>query len=282
MPQCLSQGYFPTRQGAIRIPPEGREACIRSPQMFSSERKKELLSNEKKEIFLYPWHFFKDHLKCTGEGTEQKWSLDYERFSPKKAYQHPNDGERYDFPPPRMMPRDFCNQEFETRRQTPPVERWVNYGQSMPEWLWDILILDEENSGNGGDESPRKKSKLQAKTPAQLEKEVKMWKRRSLQQHQKSKEAERKHNEEVEMLNQKFARMVSKEQKHKDEVEKLNEKFSSMVLSKDEVIERQRRENEELKKIIADLQKELKETKEELERCRKAKGKPLCFDDLFE
>ena len=59
---CRQMGYFPSKQGAIKVPVSARDVTLRSPHLFSPTKKLNLQNNNK-QVFLCPWHFYEKTLR---------------------------------------------------------------------------------------------------------------------------------------------------------------------------------------------------------------------------
>ena len=153
-PKCGKMGYFPSSQGAIKVPASARDVTLRSPKLFSPSKQLELESNQKK-IYLYPWHFYAEHAKEDDNG---KWTLNYDKK--KKETFHDSDKFIYDSPPPRQSPERFIDEEFSSFIR--PQDKTWNERDSdgMPEWMWDMLRIDDENAGTDR-RSPKKMTQAQ-------------------------------------------------------------------------------------------------------------------------
>ena len=138
---CKQMGYFPSEQGGINVPVSARDVTLRSPNLFSPTKKLNL-QNNKKQIYIYPWHFYKRDLQCSEDG---KWTLNYDKKEEKKYYDA--DKFPYDSPPPRQSPRNFINEEFSSFVR-PQDRSWIERdSDGMPEWIWDMLRIDDNNAG---------------------------------------------------------------------------------------------------------------------------------------
>jgi len=248
---CKQMGYFPSKQGAIKVPVSARDVVLRSPNLFSPTKKLNLQYNNK-QIFLYPWHFYKEDLKCSDEGTyDGKWSLDYDKKEDKKYY----DGDKfsYESPPPRQSPRNFINEEFSSFVR-PQDKSWRERdSDGMPEWMWEMLRIDDNNAGN----THRTPKKL---NHTQLLRQERMWRARAHHLESKISTTEQAHN--TEMIGQK-------------------RKYEAIIAKKDELIKEQKEKIDELEEDVKQLRKELEKTQEELKKAREKKGRPLRYSDLF-
>ena len=68
---CLAAGYFP-QHDAIYIPKQGRDVVMNTPGLFTTEQKQLLGTRSNNALYLYPWHFFTNHLLQSNN----KWKLD--------------------------------------------------------------------------------------------------------------------------------------------------------------------------------------------------------------
>ena len=268
---CKLAGYFPSSQSAIAVPAEGRHIVISTPNLFTAEHKKAYLTDDKKEIRLYPWHHFPNNVKQNKEG---KWRVKFDKKSRERFY----DKERraYPYPPPRNIAKEFIDEVYPS--YISPKDRWAENSETMPEWMWDVLTIDADNNSKNDIEgespmnnrTPTRNTKARSPqvTPnrgvlssSQMQRQITMWQKRAHHLHDDNKRIEGEHQRELAGTRRKYIAVV-------------DGKDAEMKKQKVDIA-RLEHENERLEKL-------LEECRELLKKCREGKGKPLGYNDLYD
>mmetsp|Transcript_21597 Transcript_21597/g.40710 ORF Transcript_21597/g.40710 Transcript_21597/m.40710 type:complete len:143 (+) Transcript_21597:925-1353(+) len=92
---------------------------------------------------LYLWHFFPTHIDEKEDGY---WKLKFNKNEDLTCFD--KEGMEYAYPPPRNIPMDFMKEVFPWF--VSPDDRWAQTSEGghkkmMPEWMWEMLIIDGQN-----------------------------------------------------------------------------------------------------------------------------------------
>lgn len=241
---CKSAGYFPL-QGPLHIPAAGHETAMKSPGLLSREKKEALQSKggKRKDLRLYPWHFFPEHREQDDTG---KWTL---KLGKAGEEYRDLENKKYDFPPPRNIPKSFLDSEYFTASYIPPRERWAqeNAETKMPSWMLNMLVLDGSSSATPRNNVSR----------AELLRQVEMWKARAVYEQKEKKWLVAKYDEKL-----------------ADAAREFKEKMSAAA-------EKHGREKASLEEAKTALEKELAVVQTMLEECKERKAAPLRYTDLY-
>ena len=177
---CSSAGYYPGRQHALYICTSGLETVANAPGLLDEEKVSTIRNGGKPKIYLYPWHFFPEHLKKDGDGN---LVLDYDKDDARTYYD--TDKFTYPFPPPRNVPQKFVDEYLNTD-YVRPQERWIreNPLSQMPTWMLNMLAIDCESAGINLQQTGT------TLNPTQLARELEMYRARSRQLFNEKKEQE--------------------------------------------------------------------------------------------
>lgn len=268
---CTSAGYFP-KQGAIYIPASGRSTVIGSPGLKLSDE------TAPTDIWLYPWHFFPEHLKKNEKG---HWELDYDK-DVKRDYWDLERHSPYPFPPPRNTPQIWIRDVYCSDDYVRPQERWAttNPTTKMPTWMLNMLAIDQPTNNTNQQQNNNNNNKKKISI-AQLERRVEMFEARSRQLLKEKKEQEEVHCKLV----------AASEKKHNNELSKLKTNYDQQICGmkrryehiskeKDIIIQNQKEKISKLEEENAQYKEELERLRRELKECRKMKGQPLTYEDL--
>eukprot|EP00581_Thalassiosira_minuscula_P013688 CAMPEP_0183727924 /NCGR_PEP_ID=MMETSP0737-20130205/26753_1 /TAXON_ID=385413 /ORGANISM="Thalassiosira miniscula, Strain CCMP1093" /LENGTH=372 /DNA_ID=CAMNT_0025959691 /DNA_START=159 /DNA_END=1274 /DNA_ORIENTATION=+ len=221
---CKKAGYFP-RQAALYIPADGMDVVLGTPNLLSNEKKNRIKEKKGVTVFLYAWHFFREHRELDQDG---KWKLNYKRG--EKYYDM--EGNAYSFPPPRNAPLKFVEDEY-FYHHTHPRDRWAteNARSKMPSWMLNMLVIDSElaidqHSKASNESSPKRQSLSRVRI------ENEMWRARAYHLQKMNKMQADKHREEI-------AAVEQRHQKRADDIIKQHIEENNNLLSREREIHQQ-------------------------------------------
>ncbi|KAL7534641.1 hypothetical protein ACHAXR_006013 [Thalassiosira sp. AJA248-18] len=244
---CYSTGYFPNQE-PFYISTTGFPTLLKTPNLLSSEKKKEIREGKIKQVRLYPWQFFGDHRECGEDGI---WKLKYNKTD-KAAKYYDLEGYAYDFPPPRNTPGSFLHDEYFSS-YIHPRDRWTNTITKMPPWMLNTLAIVSVL-----DPSPPEIEELSL---PQAMREIEQYKARAHFLQQQKMKLEKRHAQQL----------AGQKRKHEDMMGKANAEIGE-----------KKRKIEDFEKQNQELQEKLRRLRGQLEALKQSKGKPLRYHDLCE
>ena len=261
---CRVAGYFPNQE-PIYIRKSGISTVLNQTGLLSTEVRAKVKSGG--DLYLYPWHFFPQHLKKDGG----KYTLNLNLTTYKDL-----EGKTYDYPPPRGCVDTFINEEILTDSYISPQKRWEleNTKTKMPQWMQQILDMDAiMDISQPSTITPAKNKKTKKTTHRSTEK----WEARARLIQQQSLEQAEKHAKELADLIMKHSREM-KEQKDNYEQQLVQMKRKYDDISQDN--SKLKEKISQLEEKNSSLEEELKELRQQLEDIQSSAGRPLRYEDL--
>ena len=217
--------------------------------LLSAEKVAELKASRDPKLYLYPWHFFKEHRAL--EDGQWKFVLgDKDTKYYDMEGQHP-----YDFPPPKNVPENFVNEEYFVTYATKPRDRWVeeNRESKMPRWMLNMLAIDD---GASSEQTSNEKE-----TISSVLRRMEMYRARAHFLQEERKEQEESHSTELSGMKRKF-----------EEMNNTTKQQQTTISEHEKSIHEITRERDDLKSKLA---------AEKLKQCHEKKASPLRYSDLY-
>ena len=294
---CREAGYFPNHD-ALKIPLSMQQFVLNgTARLFTGEKLQEYIDNPKKNMFLYPWHFLRQHLLLENG----KWKLDYDEQNPKRY----KDDERLPkaFPPPIGNIENFIETNLTTYIR--PQDRWAtdNSESKMPAWMLEMLEIDEEHSTTN-EPSPRKQKSDKAQSCVRTQQMIgEMHRARvnclsgrlsqlQLMSEHRLTEAKKKHEKAMAKEKQKHENTIRALETAKVTIKErdktINERDAT-IKERDETIKQRDKTIDErdttitkLEAIIEELEEKYRDQAELLKQQWEKTGQPFEYDDLCE
>jgi len=292
---CSAAGYFPG--DAIYIHNVGRNVVLSTPGLFSTERKKLLEQRKSKCLYLYPWHFFTDHLTVQNG----KWNLKFSKKASKKASVVYKDleGVSYSFPPPRNTIRSFLDENFLKGRSN-PQDRWRETSpDSLPAWITQLVEIDKSNMSTITDkpavyetntasqpaEPTGRNVRIASSTPIDLHErngeintspplDAKYWKTNAQELARKAQECAN----ELKFAKARNKQLFADNKRMKEEGERwlagAKRKYDDMIATNKQQLEVEKQKVEKLDAKVAELEKKVTETCRLLEHAKQKNDQP--------
>ena len=272
------------------IPKPARDVILRTGRLFSEAKLKKFTANPDERIFLYPWHFFRNHLIVK----DNNWMLDCKKKEGKLYYD--KEHKEFTFPPPNNNVCSFIDEELLPKRC--PRDRWTT--SDMPIWLMNMLAIDELRPDES--ESPRKVQEEKDASPKAMQLKVEMYHARAhcLKEQLDEKEktsgdiltaANARHKKEkMELKENHDAALSEMKKKYDAALSEMKQKYEVKLKAKDDyiddakaqIIEQHQQTIARLNQLITELEDDVQAQAESLKQLRESGGRPLKFKDLFE
>lgn len=292
---CWEAGYFPSHH-ALEIPQSFRQTILSGQgRLFSGETVQAYIDDPRKRMYLYPWHFFRDHLIFENN----TWKFDYnaKAENPKKYYDM--ERKQHIFPPPINNVDRFIEEELFCYVR--PQDRWAtdNGESKMPTWMLNMLEIDEELS-IAKEPSPRKvKKEKESSCVRSLQIKLEMYRARvdclrnrmmALQlsadaKRSAAKEMYEKAMKETKEIHDKA--MEETKESHKKAVTRLKQNYEDRLREKDTelgmakaTISVQEQTIARLEEMIKELEEENRHKSELLKQQWQTTARPFTYEDL--
>ena len=264
---CKAAGYFPN-QGALYISSSGHETLLSQTGLLSKKAKEKV--KKKKKVYLYPWHFFPQHLE---KGKDGKWKLKYKKKA-NLIYRDLEKKRSYSYPPPRQCVNTFINNNILTSEYVRPQMRWAqeNNVSKMPTWLLSILAIDSQM-----DISEQANDKPQKKVQRDPYRNAEMWEARARYLHQQMSAQAKKHSSTLKELVERHSNeIINQANNYKQQLSDTKKKY-------EEIYHENKQQKEKIINLTnenKELQQQLEESRRLLEELRSKAARPLRYEDL--